>query len=145
MLRTMRVLMVAVPVLAIAALAGCEDDTTTIDERVRPVFVEARVDTSVVVVRSDSLARDTLNIERGPNNITFRFLNAAGNEVPGIAGDTAFNVIVTPADGRLTYTATTNLTGVLTGNSAGASSFTVSLRGRNLTIFGPSTIPVRVR
>lgn len=146
MLKLMRFSVLALPVLAVTALAACDDETSgIIDERLRPVAVEVTVDTSVVVVRSDSTARDTLHIQRGNNNATFRFLNAAGNEITGFAGDTAFSLIITPSNNRLTYTPTTTLTGVLTGNSAGMSSFTVTLRHRDHTDFGPSTVPVVVR
>jgi len=145
MIKSMRFTALVLPVVAIAALAACDDTTTVVEERFFPAAVIVRLDTQAILVRADSVVRDTLVADTGANNLSFTLLRANGDTIAtSVFGDTLFNVVVTPASGALTYTPQTNLSGILTGNTPGPTSFTFTIRRRNLTVFGPTVVPVMV-
>lgn len=145
MIKATRLPVLGLFVLSIMALAGCDDTTDITIERFRPAAVIVRIDTQAVTIAEDSIARDTLVVEEDEENIvTFTFLNAAGDTIDAIPNDTTFAVVVQPASSALTYTPLTNVSGVLVGNDPGNTSFSVSLRRRNVTVFGPVVVPVFV-
>ena len=143
MIKSMRFTALVLPVVAIAALAACDDTTTVVEERFFPASVVVRLDTQAIVVRADSIVRDTLVADTGANNLSFTLVRANGDTID-IIRDSLFTVTVTPASGALTYTPQTNLSGILTGNTEGLTSFTFTIRRRNITVFGPTVVPVLV-
>lgn len=145
MIKSMRLTALFLPVVAIAAMAACEDTTTVTETRFFPAAVIVRLDTQALFIGADTIVRDTLVADTGANALSFTLLRANGDTInTTITGDSLFNVVVTPASGALTYTPQTNLSGILTGNTPGPTSFTFTIRRRNLTVFGPTTVPVLV-
>lgn len=143
MIKSMRLTALFLPVVAIAAMAACEDTTTVTETRFFPAAVIVRLDTQALFIGADSVVTDTLVADTGANNLSFTLVRANGDTIDTIR-DSLFTVTVTPASGALTYTPQTNLSGILTGNTPGPTNFTFTIRRRNLTVFGPTVVPVLV-
>jgi len=135
----------AVPAFAIAALAGCNDEPTNVEEH-EVAFVEVRLGTQAV--RHDegtTVTGGPLVIQRGANNITITFLDEDGEPITDIATEEDHTVVVQPGNALLTFAASSKLAGVLTGVNAGQSSLSIELKHGDHSDFGPKSIPVVVQ